>query len=96
MKSSFSRLALMLVVPNLLWFLNCKREETPPPPKAAEAPVASGDVAVSPGALTRVKGEGSTDCCEAVWVVWSSSSPRSRCQSIRMRVLMWSLFSSIL
>jgi hypothetical protein len=56
----------MLAVPSLLWCSHCKREETPPPPKAAEAPVASGDEAAPPGALTPVKGEGSTQCCEVV------------------------------
>jgi hypothetical protein len=101
MRSSFSRLALMLVVPSLLWFSNCKREETPPPPKAAEAPVASGDEAVSPGALTPVKGEGSTDCCKVVInpelkgrmgrLVIQFPEGAEASQSVRVR--MWSLSS---
>jgi hypothetical protein len=65
MRSPFIPLPLILVIPSLLWFSYCKREETPPPPKA-ESPVASGDEAAPPGALTPVKGEGSTDCCEVV------------------------------
>jgi hypothetical protein len=66
MGSPLSPLPLILVVSSLLWFSHCKREDTPPPPKAAESPVAPDGEAVVPGGLTPVKGEGSTDCCEVV------------------------------
>jgi hypothetical protein len=66
MRSSFSRLAVTLAVPSLLWFSHCKREETPPSPKAAETPVASDRQNGPPSGLTPVKGEGSSACCEVV------------------------------
>jgi hypothetical protein len=66
MRSSLRRLSLIVVIPSLLWFSHCKRDETPPPPKTAEAPIASGDPYALTGGLTPVKGEGSSDCCEVV------------------------------
>lgn len=34
MRSSLRRLPLVVVIPSLLWLSYCKRDETPPPPKA--------------------------------------------------------------
>ncbi len=91
MRSLPARLALIVIIPTVLFFSHCKREETSTPPKSAEAPVTSQPEPKSPDALSPVQGEGSIGLLrdhgripnsKAEWGASSCSSRREPMQGI--------------